>query len=50
MKKKWMSILGVLLMLGAANVLADSVSPAQYSNNRAAVSYCHDTTHDHHGC
>lgn len=50
MKKKLMSVLGVLLMLGMANVLADSVSSVQYSGDNAVLSYCHDTTHEHHGC
>ncbi len=50
MKKKLMSVLGVLLMLGMANVLADSVAFTTYSGSNAGLSYCHDTTHEHHGC
>ncbi len=50
MKKKMMSILGILLILGMTNVLADSATSAPYSSDNAAFSYCHDTAHDHHGC
>lgn len=52
MKKKLICMLGVLLMVGMMNVLANAAASVQTPNEYTGFSYCHDShdTHNHHGC
>ena len=52
MKKKLICMLGVLLLVGMMNVLANAAVSVQTPNEYTEFSDCHDShdTHDHHGC